>query len=150
MEPKIDNQNDWQPCRPGEVGQMVRHLQVRRDAVVVQQRMVATALLMIAAFSGYYFVGVLPDAEPNFGGIVCSKVHELGQLYGTETLDSADAARVRAHLAQCGQCRQWMKAMMPKATDQADSTATSSPGRVARLERELDRLVLDGIAMLAR
>ena len=143
MEPNSDNQNDWQYCRPGVVGQLVRHLQSRRKAVVVQRRMVAAVLLIMAAFSSYYFVGVLPSAEPNYGGIVCSSVQELGQEYSAGTMDSEQAARVRAHLAQCEDCRQWMKAMAPISTGQADSTATASPNSFARLEPAAARPVIE-------
>ena len=136
MEPNGDNQNDWHSCRPGMVGQLVRNLQSRRQALIVQRRMVAAVLLMMAAFSSYYFVGVLPSAEPNYGGIVCSRVRELGQEYMAGTMDSAEAARVHAHLAQCEDCQQWIKAMMPTSTDQADSTATASRNSFARLEEE--------------
>ena len=151
MEPNSDNQNDWQSCRPGEVSRLVRHLQVRRKAVVVQRRKVAAVLLMMAVFSSYYFVGVLPSAEPNYGGIVCSKVKEFEQAYMAGTLDSAEIARVDAHLAQCGHCRQWQQDMMRKSTGQADSSkATASPNSFARLERDSTRPVLDALAMLTR
>ena len=110
--------------------------------------MVAAVLLVMAAFSGYYFVGVLPSAEPNYGGIVCSKVRELGQKNALGTMDSEETARVHAHLARCENCRQWMQEMMPKPAGQAGTTATASPDSFARLEDDSARPVLEAFAML--
>jgi len=116
MNQNNENHNEWQACPPGEVGRLVDGLQDRRRALAAQRRTVAAALLLMMAFTGYYFVGVLPNAEPNYGGIVCSRLQELAPQYLAGTLDAETSGRIDVHQQHCKHCRNKLNAMSMNST----------------------------------
>lgn len=153
MEPITNTDGEWQPCRTGEVGHLVRRLKARESAVVVQRRMIAVVVLLIAAFTGYYFMGVLPEAESNFGGIVCSTVKKLAPEYMAGELDAEQADRIRAHLAKCDQCREWMRNSMPAALHRPGSKTSIPPHGLVDSRRNStrdNRPALEGLVALNR
>jgi hypothetical protein len=124
MNQNNENHNEWQACPPGEVGRLVDGLQNRNRALATQRRMVAAALLLMTAFTGYYFVGVLPNAEPNYGGIVCSRLMELAPQFMAGTLDAEASSWVKTHLAHCKHCRNTLQAMDSKSMPRSASRVT--------------------------
>ena len=144
-----EHHNEWQACPPGEVGRLVHRLQDRHRALATQRRMVAAVLLLMTACTGYYFVGVLPNAEPNYGGIVCSRLHELAPQYMAKTLNADTSGRIQLHLAHCKSCR-----------DKLNEMSMNSASRVTRPHEEIaltahnrhahPAVVIEGFAFLSR
>ena len=81
-------------------------------------------MLMMVLFSGFFVMGILPQAERNDGGIVCSKVQQFAEKFLTGELDAELAGKIRAHLKTCPQCRRRMEEFgMNSAPQQTTATA---------------------------
>ena len=133
MNQNNENHNEWQACRPGEVGRLVDGLQGRNRALAGQRRMVAAVLLLVTAFTGYYFVGVLPNANPNYGGIACSRLLELAPQFMAGTLDAEASSRVETHLTHCKHCQNKLKAMESKSMPRSATRVTLPREEIAMI-----------------
>jgi len=99
------NQEDWTPCRRGEVSSLVQALKGRRQAKKVQRRLVVTGALMAVAAVGYYFTGLRPTDQFKYGGIACSEVAQSAQEFVSGDLDDETQQQIDEHLAHCPRCR---------------------------------------------
>lgn len=136
MNPTNDIDQQWPACQGGEVGQLVRKLQSRQNARLIRRRVSAVVLLLVAVSAGYYFIAAGPASEPSYGGIVCSRIHELAPKYMAGDLDPQTAARIEKHLEQCENCQQWMREMMPNAPRQTGRLPALVPARVVKQRRD--------------
>ena len=149
MNQNNENHDEWQACPPGEVGRLVDGLQDRNRSLAVQRRMVAAALLLMTAFTGYYFVGVLPNAEPNYGGIVCSHLMELAPQFLAGTLDAEASSRIETHRKHCKHCDDKLGAMESKSMSQSASRVTLPRDEISVTARNRDGAI-EGFAALDR
>lgn len=107
-DPSTSNQ-DWQPCRAGEISSAV-------DAARAAQR---TQLVRRQAFAvaGVALVGIvsatlaLPILAPESAGvrIVCSDFERLADSYVKNQLDSSTHEGMEQHLAHCANCRDFLE-----------------------------------------
>jgi hypothetical protein len=128
---------------------LANRLQGHRRAVARQQRIVTGLLVLLLAVTGYYFVGVLPHAEPNFGGIVCSELHDLMPQYLAKQLDAATSARIDEHLRHCKTCRGAMESMAPGSRPVSDSANMPTGNVVASHAEDHEQFLRVAIASFA-
>lgn len=146
-------QHEWPACPPGEVSRLASRLQGHRRAAARRQRIVAGLLVLLMAFSGYYFVGVLPQAKPNFGGIACSEVHDLMPQYLAQQLDAATSAHIDEHLQHCRKCRQEKEKLSAGSAPLSDAGNLPSTGVVASHAEEHEeflQVAVESFASLER
>jgi hypothetical protein len=98
-------QEDWTPCRQGDVSNLIHALKSRRQAKKVQRRLAVTGALMAVAAVGYYFAGLRPTDRFDYGGIACSEVAQSAQKFVSGDLDDETQQKIEEHLAHCPHCR---------------------------------------------
>ena len=125
MEPTNTDPVNWDNCRAGQVRELVNHLHRRHRIRVYQRGIMAASIMLMIGFTGYYLF-----SEPTYGGIGCTKVHELAPELLAGRIDAETAGQIRVHLAKCEACQAWMKQTMPNAvptsTSMLDSPRTTS------------------------
>ncbi len=130
--PKKQQHDDaWDACPRGEVSQLVQGLHAqRKQQSIVRAATIAACLLLI----GVVGLFALPNSEPrqpNYGGIVCSKVVQHARAFIDGSLDAEIADRIRVHLGECKGCRDKINGMRePTALTHVESPYVNGP-RVA-------------------
>ena len=99
-------QNQWQPCRPGEVGRLARRLQNRRVHHALRRDFSLAAVLFAFVLSGYVVADTWPDRPMDIGGIVCFEVTKLSNVIVYGQLAPETEICVRRHLSMCSHCRE--------------------------------------------
>jgi hypothetical protein len=145
MNQNNENHNEWQACPPGEVGRLVDGLLNRNRALAAQRRTVAAVLLLMTAFTGYYFVGVLPNSDPNYGGIVCSRLMELAPQFLAGTLDAETSGRINVHRKHCKHCDDKLNAM-----SMSSASRVTRPHEATLVTAHNRDTVIQGFAALSR
>jgi hypothetical protein len=124
MESPKNSPDQWDACQSGEVRQLVDALKKRRRVRTMQRGGGVALLLMMVLFSSFFVMGILPQAERNDGGIVCSKVQQFAEKFRAGDLDAELADKIRAHLKTCPQCQKRMEEFgMNSAPQQTTTTA---------------------------
>jgi hypothetical protein len=103
------SQDVWQECEPGTLGRYA----VRAQSRILVRRItkgvgIATLCLMAVFAWTAYGPQINAGAEPNYGGIVCSKVKSDSKSYLAGTLDPNTNAKIDLHLKHCPRCLAWM------------------------------------------
>jgi hypothetical protein len=119
---------EWIPCPPGKLAKLAGQECVRqRRHFLVRVGSVAGVVAVAAGAGWFAFRGRGMTTEPNFGGIVCSRVRELAPQYMMGQLDPAVSQQIKTHLEQCVACRTLLESMQPKMS--ARSPHGGSTGR---------------------
>lgn len=110
---------EWQPCPPGELGELAGRLRTRRRNSKISRLATVSALLLLAAGGIYLLMGpgrnlnlpgqALENGEFNFGGITCTELHRALPGLKARTLDDATLARVREHVEKCPHCKSFAR-----------------------------------------
>lgn len=108
---------DWTDCQAGEVQQLVQGLRATRRAKTFERRTTLAAVLVMVCVTSAWYAGVIPQSEPNYGGIVCSEVMQNGQKFTSKTLDEKTAGQIDIHLGQCEACRKQLENMQQDMRD---------------------------------
>ncbi len=98
--------SDWQSCQPGDLRRFA-HEQLateRREFLVKSSSLLGGSLLSMAGLYAIYYQ-MTSEAEPDFGGIVCSKVRSNLSAYAQHQLDETLSETIRIHLSQCPGCQ---------------------------------------------
>lgn len=109
----------WQPCPPGELGELAGRLRTRRRNSRIARLATVSALLLLAAGAIYLQIEpgrtlnlpghALENGEFNFGGITCTELHRALPGLKAHTLDDATLARVREHVEKCPHCKSFAR-----------------------------------------
>ena len=100
------NDQQWQPCPPGELAKMVVARRARHRRKIIDRAGVVAAGIMACIAIGGFGLGLFtPDAEDGIHTMACSEV--LPQLSAYVQGDLSEAARsdIAAHLHHCPSCR---------------------------------------------
>ncbi len=130
-------EKEWAPCQQGEVGQLVQNLKQRRRARSIQRGAAVTTLLMMVGFAGYYFAGLAPRGDMNFGGIACHEVMDLADRFLNDSLAPDTTTRIRSHLAQCAACQSHIDEMLKNANRQPAEAREEILNRIDPLDSEI-------------
>jgi len=103
------SQSDWEECKPGS---LVRYA-TREQSRIRRRRMTKVigvgAVCLVAVFTTIALMQpVSTGLEPNYGGIVCSKVMSNSKSYLAGTLDKDTNSRIELHLKTCPKCLSWI------------------------------------------
>jgi len=103
---------EWERCPPGKLVDFAS-----RDRTRQRRRFLAKAGAYLAGSvacvgAGYLAMSAL-DAEPDYGGIVCSEVRDHSRQFATGTLDAPLAKKIRIHLRNCADCQRMMRERSP-------------------------------------
>ena len=103
------SQNDWTACQPGALGRFASRQKSRnlRAKITLAGGMVSVCLLCVFAWN-LFFPPTSSYKEPNYGGIVCSKVKAMGKAHLAGSLDEQTSRKIERHLTECGVCRSFM------------------------------------------
>lgn len=107
-EDPIEPVRPWSPCPAGELARLGRKQRGRKQRRLFLRRMAAGSV--VAATGGGLAWWLHPFAEPTFGGLTCSEIHQLAEGYAKNKLDESLHERVRQHLVLCPRCGPWAKA----------------------------------------
>lgn len=118
--PEKSTVNEWHNCQPGDVGVLVRNLkqETRRRDILRASLPVGLAACLLVGVG--LFANSIPR-EPNYGGIVCSKVIEFGESYVLGLLNEVEAAKIALHLEKCEPCRDHMDDIRQELSASLDS-----------------------------
>ena len=106
---------EWIPCPPGKLVKLAGQERVRQRRQFLVRAGSAVGVLALATGAGWFaFRGRGMPTEPDFGGIVCSRVRELAPQYMMGKLDPTVTQQIKTHLEQCVACRTLLESMQPK------------------------------------
>ncbi len=103
-------QSGWSESEPGSLGRYAH-----REKARVRNRRVSKVVGIAGIFSLCIFawIAFAPQLstmmEPNYGGIVCTKVKSSAEAYLAGTLDKDTSSKIDLHLKQCSQCLSFIK-----------------------------------------
>lgn len=126
----------WQPCPPGEVGNLVARLRRTRRQDRLQKAAAGLVCVAIVAVAGLYAIPRFGRSEPTYGGIACSEVQELAEQYMAGQLDEDRLGQIDVHLEACEHCQQFVARMMQDLPDDGQSAQRPSAGPSQVLLRE--------------
>ncbi len=130
----------WDACPQGEIQGMVKSLELQRKNRRLQNAAFIGGAMMVLLAVGMWlepqFAG--EPKEPNFGGIVCSKVQENLQAYLAKTIDPSLAEKIQLHLAECPHCQEKLEMMQPKPMSVTVSLPNSRDFQLARRLENID------------
>lgn len=101
--------SDWEQCKPGSlVGYAARDKSRKRRRTITKVIGIASAFMVVFFASIALLQTASTGNEPNYGGIVCSKVMHNSNFYLAGTLDKDTNSKIEQHLKLCPKCRSEM------------------------------------------
>lgn len=123
--PSATPQNDWAPCRPGEISGYVAQVKRHRRLKKIQ-----TAVGVATCALGFLFVGVVvyqnKFATPDFRPMNHYEVLALRQEYLDGSLDPETLARYEEHLSGCITCTKAVNDLRKELQGAAEDGRTQS------------------------
>lgn len=109
-----DLKEKWIPCPQGTLAGFAGEELVRqRRKFLIRAGSTAGALALASGAGWLVFRAAGTAPERTFGGIACSRVHELASQFLMAQLDDVVTQRIRTHLEQCADCRNLLESMQP-------------------------------------
>ena len=103
------SQPDWAACKPGSLVRYAAREQSRIKRRRITKAVGIVAVCLVAVFATTALVQPLDTGlEPNYGGIVCSKVMSNSESYLAGTLDKDTNSKIELHLKLCPKCDSWI------------------------------------------
>ena len=103
------SQSDWEECKAGSLVRYAAREQSRIRRRRITKLVGVVAVCLVAVFASTTLLQ--PDdtgLEPNYGGIVCSKVMINSKSYLAGTIDKDMNSKIELHLKLCPKCRSWI------------------------------------------
>jgi predicted anti-sigma-YlaC factor YlaD len=123
------SENEWSPCPPGDLQRMAKSMRARssRRATLRAAGAAAAAVsvILLSIVGVQYLQGDGAAGDMYFGGISCTDVRRLAPDYMAGHVGEQDGARIRAHLAECPMCQDFLKKIQPQGAGAADQTSVS-------------------------
>ena len=97
--------NGWSECEPGSLGRfaILEKSRVRNRRVTKMVGFTAILALCFVAWNTFW-PSLSTSIEPNYGGIVCTKVLNNAKAHLAGTLDKPTSSKIDLHLKQCPRC----------------------------------------------
>jgi len=93
--------DEWQPCAPGQISDVVRRLKTAHRRRVLRQVVVPVAVVLVAAVvAGSYMASHIGPR----GSLACNDVRSYLAQYQAGNLSADLMGRIEAHLSQCPDC----------------------------------------------
>ena len=129
---RTEGQDDqWEACRPGEIGGVVQRLQSRRRARTVQQGAGIAAILFVAVVSGFYSLGLLSGTDAVGSEITHAEVLRNAESYLAGLLNAETEEKIRRHLAHCRHCREEIEEMKRKPAKGVHNAEPQTTGQLS-------------------
>ena len=127
MSKSPQQREEWIPCPPGKLVKLAGQERVRQRRRFFVRAGSAVGAFALATGAGWFaFRGRGKPSEPDYGGIVCSRILELAPQYMMGQLDPGVVKQIKTHLEQCAGCRNRLDSMSPKTAEHSPDGAAKS------------------------